>query len=193
MHTSSYEALRTHLEAGHVYRRSALLSFSKAVDRDLMTLTKKGVLEKVGPGLYYSPAVSRFGRLPPREEDLVRCFLQDDHFLLYSWNEYNNLGLGLTQLYNRWVVYNRKRHDLLVLNGRQFDFRRPTRGFPSHLTPEFLLVDLVNNLEELAEETEFVKPDIRKNLAHFDRDQLLNNARSYGKIGTRRFFEEILR
>ncbi len=192
MHTSSHEILRTHLEPGHVYRRSVLSSFSKAIDRDLITLTNKGVLEKVGPGLYYSPVVSRFGILPPKEEDLVRCFLRDDPYLLYSWNEYNNLGLGLTQLYNRWVVYNRKRHEVLELNGRQFDFRRPARGFPTHLTPEFLLVDFVNNLDELSEEVGFVKSEIEKNLTRFGHAQLLKNARSYGKIGTRRFFEEIL-
>ncbi len=168
------------------------MPFSTAVDRDLIILTEKGLVEKVGPGLYYRPIVSRFGTLPPKEEDLVSCFLQGDPFLLYSWNEYNALGLGLTQLYNRWVVYNRKRHGLLELNGRKFDFRRPARGFPTHLTPEFLLVDLVNNLAGLSEETGFVKPQIQKNLARFDRDQLLHNARSYGKIGTCCFFEEII-
>lgn len=192
MHTLSHEKLHTHLKPGHVYRRSAMLPFSTAVDRDLITLMEKSLVEKVGPGLYCKPIVSRFGTLPPKEEDLVRCFLRDDPFLLYSWNEYNALGLGLTQLYNRWVVYNRKRHAVLELNGRKFDFRRPAQGFPTRLTPEFLLVDLVNNLEELAEETGFIKPEIRKNLFRFERYQVLENVRLYGKVATRRFFDEIL-
>ena len=47
--------------------------------------------------------------LPPKDNDLMSCFLRDDHFLLYSLNQYNSLGVGLTQVYNRVVVLNRKR------------------------------------------------------------------------------------
>src|SRR5688572_29733901 len=93
--------LVSHLKSGRVYRREALLPFSKAVDRDLMDLTTEGVLEKVAAGLYYKPATSRFGSLPPDDKELVKEFLRDNNFLLYSWNHYNSLGLGLTQLYNR--------------------------------------------------------------------------------------------
>src|SRR5262245_17459882 len=140
MNTASYEKLVSNLKTGHVYRRESLLSFSKAVDRDLEKLLNKGMLEKLAPGLYYKPTHSRYGLLPSKDEELIRCFLRDDPFLLYSWNQYNTLGLGLTQLYNRAVVYNRKRHGLLNLGGKEFDFRRPLRGFPKKLSKEFLLV-----------------------------------------------------
>jgi len=158
MHTRSFEKVAHHLKPGHVYRRENLLTYSKAVDRDLVRLILEGLLEKVAPGLYYAPKVSRFGHLPPDNKTLVNAFLRDDDFLLLSWNEYNALGLGLTQLYNRTVVYNYKRHGVFTLGGKGFDFRRPARGFPKKLTPGFLIVDLLNNLNELAEEdTEALK------------------------------------
>lgn len=51
------------------------------------------------------------------------AFLKDDRFLLTSPNAYNALGLGTTQLYNRRVVYNHKRHGKFVRGGRTYDFR----------------------------------------------------------------------
>lgn len=179
------------MKFGSVYRREMLLPFSKAVDRALETLVEKGKLQKLAGGLYYKPATSMFGPLPPKDGDLVQCFLRDNHFLLYSWHRYNALGLGLTQLYNRVVVLNRKRHGVFQLGNKVFDFRRPNKGFPNKLSLEFLLVDLVNNLNELAEDTSFVKERIKNTLDHFDQQKVLIMAREYGKVSTKHFFEEI--
>jgi hypothetical protein len=191
MNTYSFEKLEQLLRPGRIYRREMLLSFSKAVDRDLEKLVSVGKLQKLSGGLYYKPAKSLFGTLPPNDEELVKCFLRDDSFLLYSWNKYNTLALGLTQLYNRVVVLNHKRHGVFTLGNREFDFRRSNRGFPTRLTPEFLLVDLVNNINELAEDTSLVKERILKNLSRFDKNKLLRMAEKYGKVGTKHYFEEI--
>ena len=191
MNIHHYQKVISHLEAGKVYRRETLLSLSKAIDRDLAILIDKGKLEKVATGLYYKPKISRYGALPPSNEDLVRCFLRDDQFLLYSWNQYNALGLGLTQLYNRLVVYNRKRHGLFILGTQEFDFRRSSRGFPKKITPEFLLVDLVNNLTELDEDTTSIKKNIENNLHRFSLNILIHNVKLYGKVATQHFFQEI--
>src|SRR3990167_9398009 len=151
MHTYTFENLQSHMKAGHVYRRDMLLPFSSAVDRDLDVLIKKRVLKKLFNGIYYKPAVSAFGTLPPDDKELVRCFLRDDQFVLYSWNQYNSLGLGLTQAYNRVVVLNNKRHGVFKLGNKEFEFRRSHRGFPKKLTLEFLLVDLLKDMNNLAE------------------------------------------
>lgn len=187
---TQHQPLISYLKAGKVYRRDALLSFSKAIDRDLAMLIDNGELEKVAGGLYYKPKMSRYGTLPPSNKDLVKCFLRDDPFLLYSWNQYNTLGLGLTQLYNRWVVYNRKRHGLFVLGVQEFDFRRPSRGFPQQITPEFLLVDLVNNLAELDEDITFIKKQIENNFHRFSSNNVMHNVKLYGKVSTQYFFKE---
>lgn len=191
MNTYSYEQLNKHLHQGRVYRRNMLLPYSKALDRDLDTLVEKGLLRKLAGGLYYKPAMSELGVLPPKDDNLVSCFLRDNHFLLYSLNQYNSLGVGLTQLYNRVVVLNRKRHGVFKLGNKEFDFRRSSKGFPSKVTLEFLLVDLVNNLADLAEDTSSVKENICKHLERFDQDKLVQLARKYGKISTKKFFEEI--
>ena len=60
--------------------------------------------------------------------------------------------VGTTQLYDKTVVYNHKRHGNFSLGGRKFDFRvKPS--LPRTLSREFLLVDLVNNLDWLSLET----------------------------------------
>jgi len=191
MSTYSYEQLDSHMRAGYVYRREALLSYSKALDRDLDTLVEKGLLRKLAGGLYYKPAQSQLGVMPPKDDNLVSCFLRDHRFLMFSWNQYNSLGVGLTQLYNRVIVLNHKRHGVFKLGNKEFDFRRSSKRFPAKVTPEFLLVDLVNNLKELAEDTPVVKENVCKNLARFDQDKLVRLAREYGKISTKKYFEEI--
>ena len=93
----------SHMKSGVVYRRVGLLSYSSNLDRDLMTLVDQKKLKKPAPGLYYKPKASRFGLLPPSDEALVSAFLKKP-FLMYSWNDYNTLGLGLTQLYSKRLI-----------------------------------------------------------------------------------------
>lgn len=167
------------------------MAYSTAIDRDLAMLVNKGMLEKVAPGLYYKPVQSRFGPVPASDKVLVKSFLRDDPFLLYSWNDYNSLGLSLTQLYNRQIVYNRKRHGVFKLDGKIFDFRRPARSFPEKLSKEFLLVDLLNNLSELAEDSNIVKNSIKRNYKKFNSRKVMSFVKDYGKISTKRFFKEL--
>lgn len=191
MHTYTFENLQSHMKAGHVYRRDMLLPFSSAVDRDLSVLVKKGELKKLSSGIYYKPALSPFGVLPPDDKELVKCFLRDDQFLLYSWNQYNSLGLGLTQLYNRVVVLNNKRHGVFKLGNKEFEFRRLYRRFPMKLTLEFLLVDLLNNMNNLAEDTGSLLTNVQKNMSHFDQHKVLLMAKQYGKVCTQKFFKKM--
>ncbi|MES2615792.1 MAG: DUF6088 family protein [Bdellovibrionota bacterium] len=190
--TTSYSKLAAQLKVGHVYRRDSLLPFSKAIDRDLILLAKNGILEKIAVGLYYRPEVSRWGTLPPKEEEVVKEFLRDSQFLIYSRNQYNLLGLGLTQIYNSLIVYNHKRHGKFELGKINFDFKRPSRGFPNEISKEFLLVDLVNNLNELAEDTSALKLKIKENFVKFDKEKICVLVKKYGKISTQRLFREFV-
>jgi hypothetical protein len=80
----------------------------------------------------------------------IEAFLNDRRFLRASPNAYNRLGVGTTQLYDKTVVYDHKRQGIFSLGARMFEFRMKP-PFPSKLTHELLLVDLVNNLDRLAE------------------------------------------
>jgi hypothetical protein len=121
----------------------------------------------------------------------VSAFLKDRRFLLTSPNVYNSLGVGTTQLYNSTVVYNRKRHGRFDLGGRVFDFRMKAY-FPLILTPEFLLVDVVNNLKGLAEDHEKVLGLVEKKAASMDARALSKAVRQYGGAAARKFFAKVL-
>lgn len=173
------------LRAGRVYRREELARLSNAVDRHLHELVASGHLKKLAQGLYYAPRQSSFGPLPPADAELVGRFLRDKNFLVFSPSIYNVVGLGTTQLYNRTLVYNHKRHGVFKLGNRQFDFRMKPR-FPMKLTPEFLFVDLLNNLEELAEDRDEVLRQAREKRLKFDPARLQRALKSYGTVATRK-------
>jgi len=177
------------LQAGRVYRREDLARLSTAVDRHLRELVTDGALKKLAQGLYYAPKPSSFGPLPPADEQVVEGFLRDKDFLVFSPSAYNVVGLGTTQLYNRTLVYNHKRHGVFRLGNRQFDFRMKPR-FPKKLTPEFLYVDLLNNLEELAEDRDAVLRQARSKLPSFDPTRLQRAASSFGSVATRKRLRE---
>lgn len=181
----------SHMRAGSVFRRARLLSYSNNLDRDLATLVAQNKLKKVYPGLYYKPKCSRFGVLPPTDVSLVKAFLKKK-FLMYSWNDYNALGLGLTQLYNQVVVYNHERHGVITLANRSFDFKRSNKGFPATLSREFLLVDLLNNVKYLTEDVGDLESRIQKKIMDFDHDKLLFLADCYGKIGTKKLIATLI-
>src|SRR5690606_28602770 len=160
-----------HLKRGQVYRRGDLVEWSASVDRHLMELVDGGILKKLSHGLYYYPRYTVFGMVPPDEKVLVSSFLKDDKFLLTSPNDYNKLGVGTTQLYNKRVVYNRKRHGEFELGGRKFFFHAKPR-FPKEVTQEFLLVDLGNNLDTLAEDTKEVLSKVPNKARTMDAQKL---------------------
>lgn len=181
--------LAEELQAGRVYRREDLARLSNAVDRHLRELVSTGVLKKLAQGLYYAPKQSRYGSLPPTDEQVVRVFLRDKDFLVFSPSSYNTVGLGTTQLYNSTLVYNHKRHGVFKLGNRQFDFRVKPR-FPKKLTPEFLYVDLLNNLGELAEDRDAVLSQARNKLMSFNQPRLQAALGNYGNMATRKQVRE---
>jgi hypothetical protein len=184
------EELKTHLRSGRVYRREDLAQWSKAVDRHIKQLVDERTLTKLAPGLYLYPKETVFGKAPAEDDRLVETFLRDRRFLLASPNAYNMLGIGTTQLYDKTVVYNHKRHGSFTLGGRTFDFRmRPS--FPGKLSREFLLVDLVNNLDRLAESKREVLERVRERVPSFDVARLQKAAREYGNVRTEKFFSAV--
>jgi hypothetical protein len=185
------EELKSHLKQGRVYRREDMIEWSNAIDRHLEKLVEESVLEKLAQGLYYVPKISAFGKVPPDEDVLVRGFLKDDRFLLVSPNSYNSLGVGTTQLYNKKVVYNHKRHGIFKLGNREFDFQRKY-DFPTKITQEFLLVDLVNNLEELAEDRAVVLNKVLLKAKQLPTQKLKLAITKYGSVKAKKLFKEVI-
>jgi hypothetical protein len=184
--------LRQHIEPGKVYRRSDLEYYSTAVDRHLSQLTQDGTLQKLSQGLYYAPKKTKFGIVPPDDHNLVERFLKDDSFLLVSPNAYNTLGLGLTQLYNTTWVYNHKRSGEFRFKGKTFLFKLKS-GFPAKLSKEYLLIDLLNNLDELAENKELIIKNFQNIIHRIDANELVKMARQYGSGMTKNLVKSSLR
>lgn len=185
------EELKKQLKRGQVYRRDSLLKWSKSVDRHLEALVEDGTLEKLSQGLYYYPKLSAFGQTPPEDDVLIRCFLKDGRFLLTSLSNYNSLGVGTTQLYNERIVYNHKRHGDFELGNRKFSFRIKPH-FPGKITKEFLLVDLVNNLELLAEDPTEVLKNVALKVNTMDTNKLKRHVSRYGNGKTKKIWASFL-
>lgn len=185
------EQLKKHLRPGEVYRREELARWSNAVDRHLKQLVSDGTLTKLKGGLYLRPKETVFGKAPAEDAKLVQAFLRDNRFLLASPNAYNSLGVGTTQLYDKTIVYNHKRHGNISLGGRRFDFRMKP-SFPKSLSREFLLVDLVNNVDRLAESKNEVLARVKESAASYDAPRLQKAARDYGNVRTKKFFMQAL-
>lgn len=175
--------LKAMLKPGEVYRREDLSKWSNAVDRHLKELLEEGFLQKVSQGLYYAQEETVFGKTPPEEYKLVRAFLKDHRFLMTSSNVYNSLGVGTTQLYNERIVYNRKRHGVMKLGNRTFYFWKKA-AFPLKATIEFLLVDLVNNLDKLAEDQVAVMDKVKSRVREMDKTRMKKAVSRYGDVKT---------
>lgn len=186
-----FDEFKAKLRPGRTYRRADLAQWSTAVDRHLKEALQAGALTKLAGGLYYAPKQTAFGKAPPEDGTLVATFLKGGAFLLASPNAYNALGVGTTQLHNRTVVYNHKRHGKFALGGRTYDFRmKPT--FPKKLSREFLLVDLVNNLDQLGEDPKEVLEQVKDRVAASDTARLKKAAQTYGSERAKKFFARAL-
>lgn len=188
---SKVTELKSHLRRGGVYRRSELEQWSNSVDRHIGELVQTGSLDKVGPSLYYYPKKNIYGTEPPDSRALVRKFLKDDKFLITSFNRYNGLGVGTTQLYNQEVVYNHHRTGEVKLGNKVFKFRKK-RSFPLAASKEFLLVDLVNNLRNLAEDQSEVMKHVFSAIAKLDRTALHEALNKYGLPKTKRLLSKAI-
>lgn len=186
-----FENLRRKLRPGKVYRRSDLANWSNAIDRHLQLLLEEGALVKLAQGLYYVPRKSAFGLAPPDDDSVVRAFLKTDDFVIVSPNMYNALNVGTTQLYNQKVVYNKKRQGDFDFGGRNISFRKKD-NFPKKVTKEFLLTDLLQNIDKLAEEQEVVYEKVASEIRNTDKSNILRTAGRYGSASVTRKIERII-
>lgn len=184
------ELLLNQMKEGQVYRRSDLLQYSTAIDRHLAQLLSDKKVVKVSGGLYLKPKASAFGAVPADDKTLVQSFLKDDRFLVNSYSNYTQLGLGLTQLYSFNVVYNYKRFGEMELGGKKYFFKRVPR-FPQRLTKEFLLVDMLNNLKDLPEDENVVFDNLKLKKDSFDSKKVQYFAKLYGRPKTKKIVLEV--
>jgi len=179
------EKMKAFLKQGAIYRRSDFLFLTTNVDRNLAKLTELGLLKKLQNGLYECPRLTDFGPALPNEEQLLKKFLNDDHFVVYSYNLFNSLELGTTQLYNNKIVFNRKRHGDVILGGRKY-FLHKWREAPKKLSLEFLLVEMMNRFEDLAEDKNKIMENLKKSFSKFNKKALRFCLLHYGTLSAQK-------
>jgi len=64
--------------------------------------------------------------------------------------------------------------------------------YPKKVTPEFLLVEFVNNLNQLAEDRDSVRANVKAKLPEMCSKRLRTAVKRFSKASTRNFFKEIL-
>ena len=188
---SAIERLDSRMKPGDVRLRAELVGSSvKNLDRDLRELVDAGELWKLWRGTYYRPEHSALGRVPPDYHKMLRAFLRSDDFLIVSPNMYNSLGVGTTQLYNIWLIYNHKRSGRIKVLGQSYHFFT-SRRFPRKPNLPFHYVDLINNLWMLEEDHDAVRRHTANHAFDLGVNKMRRTARAYGKPATIKFFEQI--
>jgi len=106
------------------------LGTRSAIDSALHRLVKSGELARAGRGLYYYPATSRFGPLPPDEDELVAAIGRRTGSVmqLAGQGALNRLGLS-TQVPARSVYLTDGPSRTLTLDGRPIEFRHTSSRY----------------------------------------------------------------
>ncbi len=173
------------LEPGRVYRTEDFARWSANAPRFAKRLVRAGQLVQLRHGLFAGPKQSRFGSVPPTDEELMRAFLRGGPFVFTGPERWNALGLGATAVFSAPLIYNTKRSGEVELGGRRFLLRRV--AFPPDPTPEWFAVDLLENVERAGVSAETVASSLASAVARgeFDVQRLLAMANEYATERTR--------
>lgn len=141
-------------------------------------------MAQIANGLYAHLQISRFGAVPPTDDEIMRAFLEGGPFVFTGPDRWNALGLGTTAVFATPLVYNTKRSGTFELGGRPYRLRRVP--FPEKPSPEWFVVDLLEHADEAgasrAELTTALSHSLARN--RFDRDRLREMAKRYGARST---------
>ncbi|RJQ07859.1 MAG: hypothetical protein C4558_09040 [Dehalococcoidia bacterium] len=172
------------LESGRVYRTRDLVRWSSNPTRFARRLVEAGQLQPLAHGLFAAPKRSRFGPVPPTDEEVMRAFLDGTPFVLTGPERWNALGLGTSATFATQLVYNTKRSGEFTLGRRRFLLRRV--AFPRNPSPEWFVVDLFQHAEQAAADrndlTAVLTQAVRQR--RLDPDRLHAMAEEYGTKDT---------
>jgi hypothetical protein len=173
------------LEAGKVYRTRDLTAWGANPTRLAKRLLSEGQLRQLAHGLFYSPRPSRFGPVPPTDEEILRGFLGTDDFVITGPPWWNALGLGTTAAFPVTLAYNSKRSGEFRFGSRRFQLRRIR--YPRQPSAEWFVVDLIEHHEMAGASLADIERAIARALEErrFDAAKLRMTASEYGTADTR--------
>jgi hypothetical protein len=183
---------RPRFKPGRVYRTRDLAAFGANAPRLAKRLVREGALVPLAHGLFSRPERSRFGPVPPTDEELMRAFLGGAPFVFTGPDRWNALGLGSTAVFAVALVYNTKRSGTFELGGRRFLLRRV--AFPRNPTPEWFVVDLLEHADQAGASRADLADTLGRALARraFDPGRLRRMAEGYGTLATQALVDSAL-
>jgi hypothetical protein len=171
------------LEIGRVYRTGDLVRWSANPPRLAKRLVREGRLVQLSRGMFAVPQPSRFGPVPPTDDEIVRAFLGGSDFVFTGPEHWNALGLGTTMNFATQLVYNTKRSGTFVIGSRRFTFRRV--AFPAIPSAEWYVVDLLQNANQAGADAKSLAVAVARAVARgvFSRRQMVLMAEQFGTKG----------
>lgn len=172
------------LEPGRVYRTRDLTAWGMNAPRLAKRLVREGELVPLAHGLFAHLKRSRFGVVPPSDDELMRAFLGGAPFVFTGSDRWNALGLGTTAVFAVPFVYNTKRSGTFHFGGRRFVLRRV--AFPENPPPEWFVVDLLEHADQAGASRTEVAASLARALARgaFSRERLREMAKQYATQAT---------
>ena len=91
--------------ASRVYHEKLSNEMNEAAYYQMLSrMCKDGSITRIAKGIYCRPRVSKFGTVPPSENEIVRSFTENDQGVVVGYSMYNALKLT-TQVPKRVSVY----------------------------------------------------------------------------------------
>lgn len=184
--------VRPQLEPNRVYRTKQFAQWGANPARLVHRLVDEGQLHELAHGLYYAPIRSRFGIVPPRQDELLRAFETDD-YVVTGPPAWNALGLGATAMFALTLVYNKKRSGEFVLGGQKFLLRRV--AYPNQPSLEWFAIDLIEHHAMAGIGPDAIATALTRAVVdqRFDAERLTQMADAFGTRATRAFVARCLR
>lgn len=180
------------LSPGKVYRTGHFRRFGDNPTRFVTKLVAEGKLKRLQSGLYYAPKLSSFGEVPPSQTSLLKARFGSQPFLVSGLSVWNTLGLGTTAVEALPLVYNKTVSGQRQIGPFRFEFRRVR--FPRSPSPEFFVIDLLENRERAGLDLELAQRALGQALhtGRFDRSRLEEMAKKFGSQATKDFVRAVL-
>jgi hypothetical protein len=177
------------LQPGRVYRTRDFEAWSANAARLAKRLVREGKLVPLAHGLFAHEKQSRFGAVPPSDEELMRAFLDETPYVFTGSDRWNALGLGTTGVTAAPIVYNTKRSGAFRFGGRRFVLRRV--AFPENPTPEWFVIDLFEHADQAGASRSALAASLSKALSRgvYSRERLLEMSERYATKATRTFVD----
>lgn len=144
--------------ASRVYQEKLSNEMNEAAYYQMLSrMCKEGSLTRIAKGIYCRPKVSRFGTIPPSENEIVRSFTEKEQGVVVGYSLYNALKLT-TQVPKRIFAYSSLMEEQYRKIGNVV-LQQCNMIFTPEVCSAVQMLDILQHYREIQEleETQFLK------------------------------------